>query len=84
MRIATWLFEQVAEDATFQRLIRINDELVNLLQLAETKGDLETESRLHADYGDILTCDDRDCREEIITVRHVIESGVSGERVAIR
>jgi hypothetical protein len=38
-------------DVTFQRFIRINDELVNLLQLAETKGDLETVSRLCADCG---------------------------------
>jgi hypothetical protein len=33
-------------DATFQRLIRINDELVDLCNWLKQRGDLETASRL--------------------------------------
>jgi hypothetical protein len=47
VRIATWLFEQVArERCYFLALRQINDELVYLCNWLKQRGDLETASRL--------------------------------------
>ena len=68
-------------DATFQRLTQINDELVDLCNWLKQRADLETASRL-APIVDSNSRAYTDCREETATMRHMIVSQLP-ERVAV-